>query len=181
MINNAQILLEHLSSLLSRVSEYRDILQDILSVTLPTKTTYNALCEAVFRLQGIAENMDEVGVQLRTMRSVRILKGRAYIWNAPDPDDMGVILLDDCLVTEPVRKLQYSVFLFEALLLCCHEGPQMEEEPSTRPPLYPIRPWEMGPALRRSTALDIVHTIPTSALKAVVLPDTGTLTHWLSY
>ncbi|KAF8073945.1 TKL/TKL-ccin protein kinase, partial [Lyophyllum atratum] len=180
LVNSARIVLESTSAVISRISTYNIILQDILDATLPSDDKgYNSLCEAVFRIGDISETMDEVGYQLRTMRSVRILKGRAYIWTAPDPEDLGIILLDDCLVVNPAKKIQYSVFLFETLLLCCREGFDRKE---VKQPVqtYPIYSWEMGPALRKASPLDIVHAIPVSRLEAVTCPDTSSMeVSWL--
>lgn len=133
---------------------------------------YNSLCEAVFRMVDISETMNEVSYQLRTMRSVRILRARAYIWTAPDPDELGSILLDDCLVVNSTKGMHYSVFFFEALILCCREGFNRLEEKSYAPS-YPIHSWEVGPALRRQTPLDIIHAIPTSNLENVSCNDTS--------
>ncbi|KAF5382664.1 hypothetical protein D9615_002721 [Tricholomella constricta] len=175
LVNSARIALQNTSTIISRISDYSMILHEILNVTLPTDDPgYNSLCEAVFRIGDVSETMDEVGYQLRTMRAVRTLKGRTYIWIAPDPDDLGILLLDDCLVVDPAKKMQYSVFMFETLLLCCKEGFDRREveQPGQS---YPIYPWEMGPALRKTNLLDIVHAIPVSELEAASCPDTSSI------
>ena len=144
-----------------------------MNCTLPAEDQgYNALCEAVFRMGDISETMNEAGAEICTMRSASILKSRAFIWTAPDPDDFGTILLDDCVVIHPTKKTGYSVFLFETCLLCCTEGKDRygENWPAAA---YPIQPWDIGPALRKRSPLDIAHVIPTSQLESVLSPDTS--------
>ncbi|KAG6831740.1 hypothetical protein H0H87_004009 [Tephrocybe sp. NHM501043] len=155
-------------------------LDDILDVILPTDDRgYNSLCEAVLRMDDISETMDEVGLQLRTMRSARILKGRAYVWTAPDPEDLGILLLDDCSMNSESKE-RYSLFFYESLLLCCTEGfDRRAAKPAEQ--VYPIYAWEMGPALRRTSPLDIVHAIPVSQLDSVYCPDSGVLSALESY
>ncbi|KAG5651731.1 hypothetical protein H0H81_007669 [Sphagnurus paluster] len=149
--------------------------EDLLHVTSPTDDKgYNSLCETVFRMRDISETMDEVGYELRTMHSSRILKGRAYIWSAPDPEHLGNILLDDCIVAEEVKRKQYSVFFFETLLLCCTEGFDRMAKPQPTQS-YPIYPWEFGPALRKKSPLDIVYAIPVSKIQYVSCSDTSSI------
>ncbi|GLB38631.1 putative protein tyrosine kinase [Lyophyllum shimeji] len=175
LVNSARIIVENTTAIISRIFTYNIILQDILDATLPADDQgYNSLCEAVFRMGDVSETMDEVGRQLRTMRSVRLLKGRAYIWTAPDPEDLGVLLLDDCLAVEATKKTEYSVFLFETLFLCCKEG--FDRREAKQPPVaYPIYAWELGAALRKTSPLDIVHAIPVSRLQSVSCPDTSSI------
>jgi len=125
-------------------------------------------------MSDISECMDEVGRSLRTMQSARVLKGRAYSWNAPDPDELGSLLLDDCITTDRLKDVQYSVFAFEASILCCREGPDITDKPQISKNFrYPVKPWEFGPALRRHTALDVVYFISTDRLDNIVCSDTS--------
>jgi hypothetical protein len=119
--------------------------------------------------------MDEVGYYRRTMQATRVLKGRAYSWNAPDPDELGSLLLDDCITIDRVKDVQYSVFLFEASILCCREGPGIsgKSRASKTSSLYPVKPWELGPALLRHCALDVVYFISTDRLENIVCSDTS--------
>lgn len=117
--------------------------------------------------------MDEVGCQIRTFRCMETLRNRSYIWSAPDPDKLGSILLDDVVVVNANKGLQYSVILFEELLLLCQEGKGFIDEKRYEQ-AYPIYAWEIGPALKRSTPLDIVHVIPTSRLIGVYSKNTST-------
>ena len=132
-------------------------------------------------MQNISENIDKIGRQVRTVRSNRILKGRAYIWNGIDPGELGMLLLDDCLVVNS-SGLQLSVFLFSTMLLCCAEGID-KEQVEEYVPCYPIAPWELGPALRRTTPLNVTHAIPTSHLRTLRWTDSGMYVCyvWLAY
>ncbi|KAJ7145696.1 TKL/TKL-ccin protein kinase [Mycena epipterygia] len=180
LASHAQILLNNVSFLLTRTSNYFTLLENILSVTSPAESsTYDSLCSAVFQLRETSENLDEMGHLLRTMRSARIFKGRAFTWRADiDPSELGPLLLDDILAID-VSGYQYSVFLFEMMLLCCSEGTdkrQGDEEPYQ----YPVKAWELGPALQRTTPLNLVHAIPTPRLKLLRLSDSDTFElEWL--
>ncbi|RDB14785.1 Serine/threonine-protein kinase STY46 [Hypsizygus marmoreus] len=200
LAEHAQLMLDNISSLIARISDYTIILQDILDTTLPSPSSsdhsYNTLCEALFRLRDVSTTLHEVRSQLRTMRSVRILRARAYIWTAPDPDELGVILLDDCVYVDgdgvgwvagrwkKGGTKMCAVFLFEEMLLCCREGPKNagagedgdgrgEREGGGQE--YPIRAWEVGPALKGTAPLDIVHAIPTACLQGVCCPDASSI------
>jgi hypothetical protein len=116
--------------------------------------------------------MDELSWHMRTVRCCNILKARAYVWNGTDPDELGALILDDRLIVDETSGLQYSLFLFETMMLCCLEGvdvPQVEGNV----PIYPVQPWELGPALRRTTPLNLVHAIPTRHLKILRHCETG--------
>ncbi|KAJ7819194.1 TKL/TKL-ccin protein kinase [Mycena olivaceomarginata] len=161
LASHAQILLNNVSILLTRTSSYSSLLEKILSVTSPAdSSTYDALCNAAFHLEETSENLDEMGRLVRTMRSSRIFKGRAFAWRADvDPSELGPLLLDDLLVVDASgMPVQYSVFLFEMMLL-----------------LTPVRAWELGPALQRTTPLNLVYAIPTPRLKLLRLSDSNTL------
>lgn len=144
-------------------------------MTLPTEChSYDALCSLIFKLRDTSENIHEMGWHLRTSRSALVLKGRAYIWDhAVDPSELGPLLLDDRLLVGGT-EMYYSVFLFESMLLCCLEGPdklvENEGQLATR---YPLRPWELGPALRRTTPLNLIHAIPTRDLKVLRYGESG--------
>ncbi|KAG6913881.1 hypothetical protein DXG01_003717, partial [Tephrocybe rancida] len=68
--------------------------------------------------------------------------GRAYTWTAPNPEDLGTLSLDDCLTMDSKEKG------FDRRAAWPHNQ------------AYPIYAWEMGPALRRTSPLDIMHAIP---------------------
>lgn len=119
----------------------------------------------------LSDDIDEVGRQLRTMRSARVVSRRIYQWNELNAEELGTILLDDYLIIYPNSTERYCVFLFETHLLCCEEsfdGRQLEYADK-----YPIRSWELGPALRRTTPLHLVYTIPTDRITTVRCPFTG--------
>ncbi|KAG6915906.1 hypothetical protein DXG01_009373, partial [Tephrocybe rancida] len=175
LVSSAQTIVDHTSTLISRIATYSMILKDILDAMLPTDDRgYNSLCEAVLRMDEISDTMDEAGLQLRTMRATSRLKGRAYTWTAPDPEDLGTLFLDDCLTMDSKGSQVCSVFLFESMMLCCTEG---FDRRAARPhdQAYPIYAWEMGPALRRTSPLDIMHAIPISKLDSVLCPDTSSM------
>ncbi|KAJ7731934.1 TKL/TKL-ccin protein kinase [Mycena maculata] len=175
LASHAQILLNNVSVLLTRISTYYSLLEKILSVTSPAESsTYDSLCSAVFQLQETSENLDEMGHLLRTMRSTRIFKGRAFTWRADiDPSELGPLLLDDLLALDAAGT-PHAVFLFEMMLLCCSEG--VDARPADAEPYaYPVRAWDLGPALQRTTPLNLVHAIPTPRLKLLRLSDSDTL------
>ncbi|KAJ6501810.1 TKL/TKL-ccin protein kinase [Mycena vulgaris] len=173
LASHAQILLNNVSALLTRTSTYSSLLEKILSVTSPTESpTYDSLCVAVFQLQETSENLDEMGHLLRTMRSARIFKGRAFTWRADiDPSELGPLFLDDLLAVEASGSVRYAVFLFEMMLLCCTEGVADKRQEDEEPYPYPVRAWDLGPALRRTTPLNLVHAIPAQRLRLLRLSD----------
>ncbi|KAJ7278948.1 TKL/TKL-ccin protein kinase [Mycena rebaudengoi] len=175
LASHAQILLENVSVLLTRTSIYSSLLQNILAVTSPTEcTTYDSLCAAVFHLQETSDNLQEMGQLLRTIRSARIFKGRAFTWRSDiDPSELGPLLLDDRL---PVNAagLHYSLFLFEMMLLCCTEDVDKRETEEEQYQ-YPVKAWELGPALQRTTPLNLVHAIPTPRFKLLRMTDSDIL------
>ncbi|KAJ6476375.1 TKL/TKL-ccin protein kinase [Mycena sanguinolenta] len=180
LASHAQILLDHVSVLLTRTSSYSLLLQKILSATSPAESsTYDALCNAVFHLQETSENLDEMGYLVRTMRSARIFKGRAFKWRADvDPSELGPLLLDDLFnVDVSGKQTEYSVFLFEMMLLCCSD--ESKRDADDEPPRYPLRAWELGPALQRITPLNLEHAIPTSRLKLLRLSDSTFELEWI--
>ncbi|KAJ6542835.1 TKL/TKL-ccin protein kinase [Mycena capillaripes] len=179
LASHAQMLLNNVSVLLTRTSTYSSLLEKILSVTSPTdSSTYDSLCSAVFHLREASDNLNEMGHLVRTVRSTRIFKGRAFTWRADvDPSELGPLLLDDVLgVDVSGIHCQYSVFLFEMMLLCCttedldRRPAQADEEPYQ----YPVRAWELGPALQRTTPLNLVLAIPTPRLRVLRLSDSDT-------
>ncbi|KAF7345015.1 putative TKL/TKL-ccin protein kinase [Mycena venus] len=183
LASHAQILLNNVSVLLTRTSTYSYLLKKILSVTSPAESsTYDALCNADFHLQETSENLDEMGHLVRTMRSTRIFKGRAFTWRADvDPSELGPLLLDDMLSVEVSgKRIQYSVFLFEMMLLCCTDSEDLDKQVDEEPYQYPVQAWELGPALQRTTPLNLVFAIPTPRLRVLRLTDSDTLElEWL--
>ncbi|KAJ3517430.1 hypothetical protein NLJ89_g512 [Agrocybe chaxingu] len=119
-------------------------------------------------------SLTEVGHELRTMGSFQLLGPRfTPEYNPLDKDPpMGTLLLDDCLIIDPDSGQYYSVFLFETALLCCadHRRSDASSFSGTR---YPIRPWEIGPALSQEYQLHIVMSIWTRSLKALHCIDEG--------
>lgn len=123
-------------------------------------------------MQDASNDLDEMGRLLRAMRSTRIFKARAFTWRTDiDPSELGPLLMDD-RITVDISGLHYSVFLYESMLLCCVEGvddAQVEDEH----PRYPVRAWELGPALKGTTPLNLVHAIPTNRLKVLRCDGSG--------
>lgn len=140
----------------------------------------------------ISTGINEMSWELRTLRAVKILKGRAFHWHSPgtsrrgliiDPSELGTLILDDELVAEDAKTTSgsalYQIFLFDTMLLCClpglqsnsrHHGFNDEHIGSAR---YPIRPWELGPALRRTVPLNLIYAIPTKEMVELRLLDSG--------
>ncbi|KAG7442683.1 uncharacterized protein BT62DRAFT_935709 [Guyanagaster necrorhizus] len=161
---HAQTLLNILSQLPSRISEYWFFLTAILQVSSPAEhPSYDSLCTVVFRMRESSDTIDEMSRQIRSMRATQILKARAYFWDSEiDPGSLGSLLLDDVLVE--ASGVRYAVFLFETMLLCCLDGAG-----DRLPAQYPTKAWELGPGLREKSFLNLVHAIPTSALDMVCI------------
>ncbi|KAH7871132.1 uncharacterized protein C8R40DRAFT_1122895 [Lentinula edodes] len=194
---HAQMLLDILSYLPTRISDYCEHLQHILSLTLPDtlsteihRSQHDTLCSTILKMTHISAGINEMSWELRTLRAVKILKGRAFHWHSLgtsrsgpiiDPAELGTLILDDELVAEDTETTSgsalYQIFLFDAMLLCCLPGPQGnsrrhgyndEHLGSAR---YPVRPWELGPALRRTVPLNLIYAIPTKEMVELRLLD----------
>ena len=89
-----------------------------------------------------------------------------------DPQGFGNALQDDCLLVDPVFGNFYCVFLFEKMFICCTDSSRSDTVNigNTR---YPVKPWEIGPALLQKHPLTVVLAIPTSSLKALHCIDAG--------
>ncbi|KAJ7585178.1 TKL/TKL-ccin protein kinase [Mycena floridula] len=174
IIPHAEILLKTLPRIPSRMSDYSTRLQEILSLTLPNECPgYESLCSTIFILQNICDNMDEMSWQIRTDPASKLLKTRAGIDLA---FDTGALILDDMLRVEARPKrivaeerwLTYSVYLFEAMLICCLDRAERAKEAEPHEIVtYPVTAWELGPASRRTTRLNLVHAVPTKNLKVL--------------
>ncbi|KAF8962977.1 TKL/TKL-ccin protein kinase [Flammula alnicola] len=159
--------LRSLSNVISRFSEYHSIFIAILEVTSPTdRNSYDSLCTITLESSKISESLAEIGHELRTMWCFQLLGSRFGSFNPLDQESFGNALLDDCLLVDPVSGLYYSVFLFETMLLCCTDNRRsdMVNIGNTR---YPVKPWEIGPALMEKYPLNIVLSIPTGSLVAL--------------
>ncbi|KAF9074431.1 hypothetical protein BDP27DRAFT_1317072 [Rhodocollybia butyracea] len=182
---HSQMLLDVLCYIPSRIESYSDQLQTILSLTLPTpahQSYYDSLCNTILKMRDISSGIDEMSSEVRTLRAVRILKGRAFRWRSAsggsiDPSDMGRLILDDQLQLEDTETTSgsslYQIFLFEAMLLCCLDGSNQtnnwDDEGWMSSARYPIRAWELGPALKRAAPLNLVYAIPTNELQELRL------------
>ncbi|CAK5271870.1 unnamed protein product [Mycena citricolor] len=192
--SHALILLSNVSLLLIRTSAYLSFLevkhakpsasvsdyylQNILSVTSPAESsTYRNLCDTLFHFNEVSNNLDEMGNLLRTMKAAGIFQGRAFSWRSDvDPNELGPLLLDD-LVDMQAPTSRRSLFLFEMALLCCTEevdgeSTHLEQQENVR---YPILAWELGPALRKSTPLNLVCVIPTARMRRLRLCDSDSI------
>jgi hypothetical protein len=96
--------------------------------------------------------------------------------------DLGSLILDDRLSLKVLdvgkgNGLVYSVFLFERMLMLCLEVDEEGEfnravgnrmgRSQTVDFRYPVMPWEYGLALRSDKMLNLVHAIPTKALRVL--------------
>ncbi|KAJ3742898.1 TKL/TKL-ccin protein kinase [Lentinula detonsa] len=198
---HAQMLLDILSYIPTRISDYCEQLQNILSLILPdtlsSSTTcdhFESLCNAIFKMTDISVGINEMSCELRTLRAVKILKGRAFHWHSPgasgsskviNPSELGTLILDDELVVEDTDTTSipavYQIFLFESMLLCCLDGPRSNndrlgyDEERMGLSRYPIRPWELGPALSKIMPLNLIYAIPTSHICKLRVLDSDSL------
>ncbi|KIK57557.1 hypothetical protein GYMLUDRAFT_46128 [Collybiopsis luxurians FD-317 M1] len=194
---HAQMLLDILSYIPTRIADYCKQLQNILSLTLPTSPTdlsvkthqthYDSLCRTILRMSDISSGIDEMSWELRTLRAVKILKGRAFHWRSPaspipgtiiDPSELGMLIFDDQLVVQDTAAsdpVVFQIFLFDTMLLCCLDETRSRNEnrieDDTGSLRYPIRAWDLGPALRSSAPLNLVYTIPTKEMRKLRLLD----------
>ncbi|KAE9403429.1 hypothetical protein BT96DRAFT_990287 [Gymnopus androsaceus JB14] len=140
----------------------------------------------ILKMTDISTGIDEMSRELRTSRAVKILKGRAFQWRSPDsshsidPSELGTLVLDDQLMLEDTEvttgPVEYQIFLFEAMLLCCLDGPRSRNQDRIQnedmgPAKYPTRAWELGPALRRGMPLNLVYAIPTKEIREMRVLD----------
>ncbi|EAU86182.2 TKL/TKL-ccin protein kinase [Coprinopsis cinerea okayama7 len=164
--DDADMVLRHLSFILGRISDYREILQAILEVSMPmNKDSYDSLCRMTFEMYQLSESIDEAGFELRTIWAARCLKMRlGNTLRSFSSEGLGTALLDDRLVVDPVSGDHYSVFLFQSLLICCKER---SSEARTADVRYPMKAWELGPALSGTCPLSIVCAVPTKNLMTI--------------
>ncbi|KAF9502060.1 hypothetical protein BDN71DRAFT_1459245 [Pleurotus eryngii] len=160
-----------LSIILSRISSYVIVLQDILFATNPSESSaeFDSLCSTIFQFVLLSDDLYELGTSARTSLASSKLRKRAFKWNSIDPGDLGILLLDDQLCTGSSGE-QLSVFLFEEMLLCCSQNLNEQEGPQVGLVVldsYPIADWEIGPALKSNTLLNIIHAIPTEHISAL--------------
>ncbi|KAJ4480939.1 hypothetical protein J3R30DRAFT_3287727 [Lentinula aciculospora] len=183
---HAQMLLDILSYIPTRILYYCEQLQKFLSLTLPDTvhhSEYDSLCSTILKMTDISDGINEMSWELRTLRAAKILKGRAFHWRSPgtsrsgvtiDPAELGTLILDDELVIEDTKATSgsavYQIFLFDTMLLCCLDDPKSNghrhgyDEEHADFARYPIRPWELGPGLRRTMPLNLIYAIPTTEM-----------------
>jgi hypothetical protein len=129
----------------------------------------------------MADQIDEIGLQLRTMKSAGSLQSRIESWDKviTDPEQLGLLILDDLLLADATSGLQHSVFLYESMLLCCHDsvsdGSQVDGVLRSFSSCYPIAKWEFGPAMNRNQCLDILFAVPTGNFNSVRRVSAGRL------
>lgn len=170
--DSARTILQHLSFLLSRISEYHVILQAILDVTIPDKPAlYDALCLMTFEMYQLSETINEVGIELRTMWASRRLPSRLGALKSLSMEGLGSVLLDDRLMIDPISGAHYSVLLFQTMLFCCKERDDIGYGTSE----YPVKPWELGAALSQTCPLTLVHAVQTKNLRSLHCIDEGSL------
>ncbi|KDQ54702.1 hypothetical protein JAAARDRAFT_401926 [Jaapia argillacea MUCL 33604] len=157
---------ERLHQLLSlpprRFLEYLQFIEAMISLTNPMQhISYYTLAAALATMQEAVEEIEEIGMQVRTIRAASLLRDRSFLWDGADPDTLGLLLLGDELED---HESDLSVMMFEELLVCCRDAfspPPSQEEVFPIVPIYPIPAWELGPALKRKSTLNTVYSIPT--------------------
>jgi len=86
--------------------------------------------------------------------------------------EFGNVLQDDCLLVDPNSGGFYSVFLFERMLICCTDY-RRNDTVNIGNTKYPVKPWEIGPAVVQKHLLNIALSIPTSSLQELHCIDAG--------
>lgn len=145
--------------------------QDILFATNPSESSaeFDSLCSTIFQFVLLSDDLYELGTSARTSLASSKLRKRAFKWNSIDPEDLGILLLDDHLCTGSSGE-QLSVFLFEKMLLCCSQISNEQEGSQVALMVfdsYPVVDWEIGPALRSNTLLNMIHAIPIEHISAL--------------
>jgi hypothetical protein len=135
----------------------------------------------------MADQVDDIGQQLRTAKSTESLQSRVAAWSdiGADAEELGLLVLDDLLLADATSGLQHSVFLYDAMLLCCQDSVSTKSQAdevlrrsfSSR---YPIAKWECGPAMSRTHPLDVLFAIPTSFFECVRRVSAGKLVSQLT-
>lgn len=155
-------------------------------MTTPTDaSSFDSLCFLLHKTSEAADEIDGIGQQARTMKSTEVLRNRVRSWVDVnhDPDQMGLLVLDDLLLADAASGLQHSVFLFESVLLCCQEsggdGSRGDGVVRSFTPCYPVAHWEFGPAMIRNQSLDVLFAVPTSYFESVrrVSPGESVICH----
>jgi len=127
----------------------------------------------------MTDQIDEIGLQLRTAKSTESLQSRIKPWDGVDPEQLGLLVLDDLLLADVTSGLKHSVFLYESMLLCCQDSVNDESLVDgvlhSFDACYPIAKWELGPAMRCKQPLDILFKVPTNLFKSVRRVSAGTL------
>ncbi|KZP27947.1 hypothetical protein FIBSPDRAFT_1039924 [Athelia psychrophila] len=174
---HVKILQDHLSEPLHRVFDHQRWLKDILELTSPVEhEIFDSICLALHKTSEIAEEINEMGLQMRSMRSARYLERRITSWDSLglDADNLGSLLLDDLLLTDASSGiLHHAVFLFDSILLCCQNvgGSSDGKFYSTN---YPIANWEFGPAMSGLLSMDILFSVPVRLLRSLCRVSKGT-------
>jgi hypothetical protein len=115
------------------------------------------------------------------MKSAGSLQSRIESWDkfGADPEQFGLLILDDLLLADATSGLQHSVFLYESMLLCCQDsvsdGPQVDGVLSSLSASYPIAKWEFGPAMGRNRSLEILFAVPTNLFNSIRRVSAGKL------
>lgn len=171
--DDATVILRNLSEIISRFSDYSSYLQAILDVSSPTdQASYDGLCIMALECNTISETLAEVGRELRTMWCFNMLRLRLGPQTLLNEDSLGNILHDDCILVDPVSGQYYSVFLFEKMLICCTDY-RRSDRVDLGCVRYPVKPWEIGPALSEQYPLVVMLSIPTSSLTSLHCIDAG--------
>lgn len=138
---------------------------------------FDSICIALHKTSEIAEEINEMGLQMRSMRSARSLERRINSWDSLglDADNLGSLLLDDLLLTDASSGiLHHAVFLFDSILLCCQNvgGSSDGKFYSTS---YPIANWEFGPAMSGLLSMDVLFSVPVRLLQSICRVSKGVL------
>ncbi|TDL15392.1 kinase-like protein [Rickenella mellea] len=182
----ATVLANLISRPIKRLVQYPSVLSNLLVLTNPidNREAFTSLCTTYHKMDTLTQTILEVGQHVRSTWTVKSLKQRAFNWQGPDPESLGMLLMDDCVVLSesgyPPATSDSQAFWFESMLLlcvpapCARGGQTYPEHPSIDDSkvAYPIDRWEIGLAARRTAPLNLAYAISPTRIQRVCRPPT---------
>lgn len=114
---------------IQRVCKYPLLLDSLIKAASPESYPYfeelKAGSEAAKR---ITDKINEAQRHAENEQTVKNLQSRVDDWKGHHLENFGQLLLDDIFtVTKSDIDREYHVFLFEKIILCCKEAPQLQQ------------------------------------------------------